>query len=250
MTKKHFQLLGVYRVKVAILAALAFLTVIPSAYALVSDEDVLNTPNIRVTATGESQAVPDMAIINLGVVTHDKTAQQALAANNKTMNDIINSFKNNGIHANDLQTMGLSIHQSQSDEQQKKKDESDLYQVSNSLTVRIRNLADAGKIFDQAIGFGVNSVSSIIFANVDTKPLYEEARKKAVTEAMKRAETLAHAAGVKLGKILEINEYNSSSHRMSRMMSLQRDDNDEDTNFLGGELNYSVTVNVAFAIDN
>ncbi|MDD9330263.1 MAG: SIMPL domain-containing protein, partial [Bartonella sp.] len=82
---------------------------------------IKNKPTITVTATGENQATPDMAIINLAVVTHDMTAQKALAANNKFMNDIIDTFKNNGIQANDLQTSSLSIYQTTSDKKQEKK---------------------------------------------------------------------------------------------------------------------------------
>ncbi|WP_208432068.1 SIMPL domain-containing protein, partial [Bartonella bovis] len=132
---------------------------------------------------------PDMAIINLAIVTYDKTAQKALTANNKSMNDIVNAFKNNGIQTNDLQTSGLSIYQSNPDKHHEKKNNEKLYHVTNSLTVRIRDLANAGKIFDQAIALGVNSVNDITFTNADIKPFYQEARKKAIAEAIEKAET-------------------------------------------------------------
>nr|WEQ92350.1 rC3 [synthetic construct] len=118
-----------------------------------------------------------------GGSTQDKTAQKALADNNKSMNDIINAFKNNGIQANDLQTSGLSIYQSNPNKDHEKKNNGIVYHVSNSLTVRIRDLSNAGKIFDQAMALGVNSVHGITFTNANTKPFYQEARKKAIAEA-------------------------------------------------------------------
>ncbi|GAA5097376.1 SIMPL domain-containing protein [Bartonella acomydis] len=209
----------------------------------------MKNATITVTATGESQAAPDMAIINLSVVTDDKTAQKALAENNKSMNDIVNAFKNSGIKANDLQTSGLSIYQSHPDKHHEKKNNEKLYHVSNSLTVRIRDISNAGKIFDQAMALGINSVNGITFTNADTKPLYQEARKKAIAEAIEKAKTIAQAADVKLGKITEINENNDHHYLMPRLMSRAADTSYADTNFSGGELSYNVSVTVVFSIE-
>lgn len=245
MIKTIFQPLNHYRVKMVMIA----LTLLASSLPIHAGESKMKNATIRVTATGESQAAPDMAIINLAVVTYDKTAQKALAANNKSMNDIVNAFKNNGIQANDLQTSGLSIYQSNPDKHHEKKNNERLYHVSNSLTVRIRDLANAGKIFDQAMTLGVNSVNGITFTNADTKPFYQEARKKAITEAMEKAETIAQAANLKLGKIIEINENNDNYYPSPRLMSSASHASYADTNFSGGELGYNVSVTVVFAID-
>ncbi|OPB32047.1 SIMPL domain-containing protein [Bartonella sp. AR 15-3] len=246
MTKIIFQLSNIYRIQLSILTVLSILT---TSLVVHAEETIKDASTITVTATGENQATPDMAIINLAVVTYDVTAQKALAANNKFMNDIMNTFKNNGIHANDLQTSGLSIYQITSDKKQEKKNNEITYHVSNSLTVNIRDLANAGKLFDQAMALGVNSVNGITFTNANTKPLYKEARKKAVTEAIAKAETLAQAANVKLGKIIKINESNNEYYPTPRLMSRAQPADYADTNFSGGELNYHVSVTITFAID-
>ncbi|WP_455480393.1 SIMPL domain-containing protein [Bartonella sp. B12(2025)] len=245
MTKKILQPLNHYRVKIAMMA----LALLASSLAVHAEESKTKNPTITVTATGESQAAPDMAIINLAVVTHDKTAQEALASNNKSMNDIINAFKKNNVQENDLQTSGLSIYGSDFDKYQEKKNNEKLYYVSNSLTVRIRDLANAGKIFDQAMALGVNLVNGITFTNANTKPFYQEARKKAIAEAIEKAETIAQAANLKLGKIIKINENNDSYYPMPRLMKSAAHASYADTNFSGGELGYSVNVTVVFSID-
>ncbi|WP_254492965.1 SIMPL domain-containing protein [Bartonella sp. B1099] len=243
MIEKKIQPLKSSLVKIAILTftLLATSLTVVHAYAEENKRDA----TITVTAIGESQAAPDMAIINLAVVTYDKTAQKALASNNQSINDIIKAFKNNGIQANDLQTSGLSIYQSSHE----KKNNEKLYHVSNSLTVRIRDLSNAGKIFDQAMALGINSVNGITFTNADTKPFYQEARKKAITEAIEKAQTIAQAADLKLGKIIEINEKDDYYRPTPRLMSRAADASYADTNFAGGELNYNVSVTVVFAID-
>ncbi|MET3559792.1 uncharacterized protein YggE [Bartonella japonica] len=229
--------------------AMVVLTLLSTLLAVHAEESKMKNATITVTATGESQAAPDMAIINLAVVTYDKTAQKALAANNKSMNDIVNAFKKNGIQANDLQTSGLSIYQSNSDKNHEQKESERLYHVSNSLTVRIRDLANAGKIFDQAMALGVNSVNGITFTNANTKPFYQDARKKAISEAIAKAETIAEAAHLKLGRIIKINENDDHYHHMPRLMSKAANADYTDTNFSGGELGYNVNVTVVFAID-
>ena len=80
------------------------------------------------------------------------------------------------------------------------------YSVFNNLTVRVRNLAQIGAILDRAVSLGVNSGGDIRFTNSDTAKILAEARKAAVKDAMARAATLAEAAGVRLGPILEITE--------------------------------------------
>lgn len=245
MTPKNFQPLKNYLVQVAMVIC----TLLAASLNVHAEKSNMKNSTITVTATGESQATPDMAIIHLAVVTYDTTAQKALAANNKSINDIINAFKNNGIQANDLQTSGLSIYQSNPNKNDDKQSNEKLYHVSNSLTVRIRELANAGKIFDQAMALGVNSVNGITFTNANTKPFYQEARKKAIAEAIEKAKTIAQAADVKLGKIIEINENSDYYHPTPRLMSRAADASYTDTNFSAGELNYNVSVTMVFSID-
>ncbi|KEC54637.1 SIMPL domain-containing protein [Bartonella koehlerae] len=247
MKKVIFKPLQSYPIKITMIT-LTLLAASPITHA---EESKMKNATITVTATGENQATPDMAIINFAVVTHNKTAQKALADNNKSMNDIVNAFKNNGIQENDLQTSGLSIYQSNQGKHHEKKNNGNgiVYHVSNSLTVRIRDLSNAGKIFDQAMALGVNSVHGITFTNADTKPFYQEARKQAITEAIEKAKTIAEAANLKLGKIIKINETDDNYYSRPHLMSKTVNASYTDTAFSSGELNYNVSVTVVFAIN-
>ena len=72
--------------------------------------------------------------------------------------------------------------------------------------MRIRDLSTVGTILDKTVSLGVNQGGDITFVNDDLKPGLAEARKRAVADALERARTLAEAAGVKLGRILAIEE--------------------------------------------
>ncbi|WP_455473798.1 SIMPL domain-containing protein [Bartonella sp. B30(2025)] len=245
MKKTLFQSLNGY----PIITMVAFTLLATPLTAHAEDSKPKNS-TITVTAIGESQTTPDIAIINLAVVTEHKTAQKALTTNNKAINNIIDALKNSGIQANDLQTSGLSIYQSVQDKYNNEKKENEkLYHVSNSLTVRIRDLSKIGKIFDQAMALGVNSVSGIHFINGDTKPFYQEARKKAVSEAIEKAETIAQTAHLKLGKIIKISENNDNYLPTPRLTRMSADTNDTNTNFSSGELSYHVGITVTFAVE-
>jgi uncharacterized protein YggE len=166
-------------------------------------------PRILVTGEGEAAIAPDMALLSLSVMREAKTAREALDANNSAMAEVIEAIKLFGIADRDIQTAGLQImprynYTNKPDGTQ----EAELvaYQVTNTLSVRVRDLVKTGEVIDKAVSLGVNQGGNIVFANDDPSAVITEARKKAVAEATAKARTLAEAAGVTLGRILEISD--------------------------------------------
>ncbi|MDQ2632589.1 MAG: SIMPL domain-containing protein [Pseudomonadota bacterium] len=166
-------------------------------------------PRIVVTGEGEAAVAPDMALLTLSVMREAKTAREALDANNAAMVEVIDAIKMFGIADRDLQTAGLQImprydYTNKPDGTQ----QADLvaYQVTNTLSVRVRDLVKTGEILDKAVSLGVNQGGNIVFTNDDPSATITEARKQAVAEATAKAKTLAEAAGVELGRILEISD--------------------------------------------
>lgn len=166
-------------------------------------------PRIVVTGEGEATVAPDMALLSLSVMREAKTAREALDANNSAMAEVIEAIKLLGVADRDLQTAGLQImprynFTNRPDGTQ----EAELvaYQVTNTLSVRVREIAKTGEIIDKAVSLGVNQGGNIVFTNDDPSATVTEARKKAVEEATAKANTLATAAGVTLGRVIEISE--------------------------------------------
>ncbi len=166
-------------------------------------------PRIVVTGEGEAAVAPDMALLSLSVMREAKTAREALDANNSAMAEVIEAIKLFGIADRDLQTAGLQImprynYTNKPDGTQTA--ELAAYQVTNTLSVRIRDLDKTGEILDKSVSLGVNQGGGVFFANDDPSAVITEARKKAVADAVAKARTLAEAAGVGLGKVIEIND--------------------------------------------
>lgn len=174
-------------------------------------DDMPPPPRIIVTGEGEAAVAPDLALLSLSVMREAKTAREAMDANNDAMAAVIAAMKSFGIEDRDLQTAGIQInprynYTNKPDGTQEA--ELAAYQVTNTLSVRIRDLAKTGEVLDRAVTLGVNQGGSISFSNDDPSKTITEARKNAVANAMEKAKTLAEAAGVNIGRVLEISDQN------------------------------------------
>ncbi|PTM92596.1 SIMPL domain-containing protein [Mycoplana dimorpha] len=212
-------------------------------------------PVVTVTGEGRSDVAPDMAIIELGVVKDAKTAREALDANNKAMADVMKALKDAGIAERDLQTSGFNINPQYQYPQNENGENKPAvlvgYQVSNMLSLRVRDLSKLGAILDQTVRLGVNMSGGIHFTNDKPEEAIGEARKKAVADAMAKARQLTDAAGIGLGQILEISEtsYRPSPVPMMRS-AMAKDFAAESVPIAAGETSYSVNVNVTFALQH
>ncbi|WP_271894833.1 SIMPL domain-containing protein [Candidatus Phyllobacterium onerii] len=237
--------------------SLAFATTAMMAvpFAALADE----TPRPRIAVTGEGQAAlaPDMALVSMVVLQEKPTAREALTANNEAMAKVLDAMKKAGIAERDLQTSGFNIEpryvypDNKDNTQPPEAPKIVGYAVSNSLTVRVRDLKKVGDILDQSVTLGVNQGGNLIFTNDKPEAIVEEARKNAVANAMAKAKTLTEAAGVGLGKVLEISEQSYSPRPMpmgqAKMMAAAPADS---VPVAAGENTYNVNVNVTFELKN
>nr|WP_223613455.1 SIMPL domain-containing protein [Phyllobacterium calauticae] len=214
-------------------------------------------PRITVTGEGEATAAPDMAIVSLVVLQEKPTAREALTANNETMAKVLDAMKKAGIAERDLQTSGFNIDPRYvyPDNKQGQPPQAPKivgYAVSNSLSVRVRDLKKVGEILDQSVTLGVNQGGNLTFTNDKPEAIVEEARKKAVANAIAKAKTLTAAAGVEVGKVIEISEQTFQPRPYggaprAKMMAAEASDS---VPVAAGENSYNVTVNVTFELKN
>ncbi|MDR6634566.1 uncharacterized protein YggE [Phyllobacterium sp. 1468] len=237
--------------------SLAFATTAMMAvpFAALADE----TPRPRIVVTGEGQAAsaPDMAIVSMVVLQEKPTAREALTANNEAMAKVLDAMKKAGIAERDLQTSGFNIEpryvypDNKDNTQPPEAPKIVGYAVSNSLTVRVRDLKKVGDILDQSVTLGVNQGGNLTFTNDKPEAIVEEARKNAVANALAKAKTLTEAAGVGLGKVIEISEQSYSPRPMpmgqAKMMAAAPADS---VPIATGENTYNVNVSVTFELKN
>ena len=231
------------------LAALAFAAAI--AFPAVAGAADMPPPRVVVLGEGESAIAPDMALLSLSVMREAGTARAALDANNDAMAAVIAAMKAAGDADRDLQTAGIQInprydYTNRPDGTQEAKLVA--YQVTNTLSVRVRDLASTGEIIDKAVSLGVNQGGGISFTNDDPSAALTEARKRAVADAMDKAKTLAEAAGVSLGRVIEISEQSYNQPPMPYMAKALPQEDAASVPIAAGENAYKVQVNVTFEL--
>lgn len=208
---------------------------------------------ISVTGKGSVRVVPDMASIRLGVVREAETARVALDANSKAMAEVLDALKAEGIADRDMQTSGLSIepryfYPKNLNNGTQEPPRIVGYQVSNMLEVRVRDISKAGNVLDKAVSLGVNSGGGISFGNQDVAAILNEARAKAVADAIDKAETFTKAAGVSLGRILVLSENQNGSRPVPVAFSRNADVAEAAVPIATGENRYEVIVDVQWEI--
>ena len=178
--------------------------------AVVSAQESAQPPmrKIEVTGVGEASARPDVAVTDLTVLRTAETARAALDEANKGMAAIVAAMKEMKIESRDLQTSGFSItpqyrYDNNPDGTQRPPVLTG-YEVRNTLSVRIRDIAGIGALLDKAVSLGVNQGGAIAFTLSDPAPVRSAARRNAVADAFATARTLAEAAGVPLGEIVSM----------------------------------------------
>lgn len=174
---------------------------------------------ITVVGQGMVSVVPDMANINLGVVTLGRTAHEALKDNSRAMQNVFSALEKNGLPKKDIQTSQLNLNP-QWDRRNNNGEPPKIvgYQAVNNVTVQVRDLEMLGSVLDQLSKVGANNMNGISFGLQQTDGPMNEARKNAVKNARQKAELYATAAGVKLGEVLSIHESGGGHPRpMMRM---------------------------------
>jgi uncharacterized protein YggE len=91
------------------------------------------------------------------------------------------------------------------------------FQATNQVSVNVRALARLATVLDQMIAAGANDVSGIHFTLSQRSTLLDKARSDAVADARRKAEVLAKAAGVRLGRAAAIIETSGQAIPMERM---------------------------------
>ncbi len=159
---------------------------------------------ISISAEGKVTALPDIATISVGVQTENKSVSSAQKENTTKMNAIIEKVKSFGLTAEDIKTSNYSIYP-QYDYVNGRQVERG-YMVTQNIDVKVRSLDKIGEILSAVGSLGANQVGGVAFTIDEPEELRQQARIKALEAAKKKAQALADAAGVKLGKVVGFSE--------------------------------------------
>jgi uncharacterized protein YggE len=195
---------GGFFVSVAAGLAIALLTGAP---AFAQDRDRAHI--VAVWGEGTARAVPDTADVSAGVVSEADTAAAALRANSAAMEKVMQTVQSFGIASGDVQTQGVNVSPVMSRPANSRADAPPQitgYRASNTVSIRVRDMAKLGTVLDTLVGAGANEMHGVRLTVGKPEALLDEARGKAMADAKRKAGLLAQAAGAKLGPVTSISE--------------------------------------------
>jgi uncharacterized protein YggE len=213
------------------------------------NEAIASPPGtIRVVGEATVTAKPDMAELDLGVISEAKTAEAAGADNAKKMDRVIALLKKEVGAAGEVKTVGYMVTERYSEA--KPNDPKPVivaYVVTNVVRARIPEVKSAGRIVDLALKQGANEVQRLIFTLKNPEPVQAEALKAAATKARARATALAAALGLKLGNVISVSDGDFGQHPAPFADMKRMSVADVATPIEAGQLEVSATVTIFFA---
>jgi uncharacterized protein len=167
-------------------------------------------PHITVTGTGTYKIRPNMATISIGVVTEHRSSQMAVGENARVSQLVQAAVQKAGAVASDIQTSNYSIEPQYTDGKTGRGPSISGYQVTNTVSAKVRDVALIGNVVDAATEAGANSINGITFGLQDPESAQEESLDRAMADAHRKALRLAASAGVVISGIIAIEEGQST----------------------------------------
>ena len=164
---------------------------------------------LDVSATGEVIRVPDLAVINAGVVTRAATAGGAIQQAATRMARVREALRQAGIADRDIQTSNISL-EPQYTYANNQPPKLNGYAATNQLSIRFRDIENTGKILDALVKEGANQISGPNLTIDKPEAALDEARGKAVAAARARADLYARSLGMRVVRVVSVSESGGS----------------------------------------
>ena len=200
-------LIGATRSGGASAAASTLAKTVNSSPSQLSTTPVVGGPGITVGGSAKVAGTSDTLLLDLSVEANASSVSEALASANLSADAVQKSLLGNGVAKKDLQTSGLNV-QPNYDYSTSGTPRITGYQVSESVSAKLRDLGRAGDAIGNAVSAGGNAVrvNGISLDLEDTGALVSSARDKAFADAKAKAEQYAKDAGRTVGDVVSITE--------------------------------------------
>jgi uncharacterized protein YggE len=204
--------------------------------------------NLSVSWDGKAFAKPDTFIVTVLAEEKSKNTKDGFALVNTKIAQIKKVLLDNGIAEKDIQSNNISINPNYNYENGKST--IDWFIASHGLTVKIRNLENVDTILSSVSAIANLQIQTTSYDIDDKTPLYKTARELAIAKARQKAEDMAKASGITLGRILSISESQWYAQPMSNQYyaRAEMDSVAPGSWISAGELEISTTVSITYEI--
>jgi uncharacterized protein YggE len=234
-------------ISVRTVAALSVAIALLGAAGLSTPANASDTRYISVSATGSTSVVPDAVRITATVSVVGKTSKEALAAASTTSAAVRKALTANKIATKDVATQSVSVYPEYTYPANGTPVLSG-YRASQSFDITVRVASTAGVVVDAIVDAGgdylqLNTASPFV---LDNDKATETARASAVARAKAKANSYAKLLGVKLGKVIYLDETSTPSTYPVYAASAKAEDSVTQIDL--GEQKVTVSVTVRWSI--
>ncbi len=215
----------------------------------VNSVQTTKTNTFHVQGTGKVSAAPDSATLSFGVTKSASTIADAQNQTNTLIAAITNALNKEGIDSKNIKTTSYTVNPNYDFASGSQRITG--YTVSQTIELTIPQLEKVNKILDVLTANGANIVNQVAFTFSDTKKkdLENQARQLAVSEAKQKAQGLASAAGIRLGRVIDVTEAANQELRPIMPMIAQKTDfaaGGTPSQVTPGENSISLTVTISY----
>ncbi|MFT5849870.1 MAG: hypothetical protein ACI9H6_000696, partial [Patiriisocius sp.] len=216
---------------VQVLVALVLLGVIASlaSYTHLTLKESKGTftgeTTISVSGEGEVLAKPDIGQFSFAVRAEGVDAVEAQENSAEAINAIIAYLEGADVKEEDVKTQNYNLNPKYRYEERACSFDGycppgerviDGYEVYQNVSVKVRDLDNAGTLISNVGERGATNISSLQFTIDDESALEAEAREKAIVDAKAKAQVLADDLGLKLDRIVGFHENGGGSYEYDR----------------------------------
>ncbi len=233
----------------------------PATYGYFGWNTPRQEPAIWVTGRAKVAVAPDLALLDLGVEVTLPTVAEARNEAAQAMDAVMAALTAAGVKDSDIQTRHFDIRprydwrEVEEDGVRSSQEVLIGYRVTNRLSVKVRDMDSVSQVIDEVITAGGDAIRfrDLQFTVEDTSPLMTQLREEAVGDGMKKAGHYAELSGLTLGEVAYVSEPGVSMFgarsvfQESAQFALAAAY--DQTSVSGGELQVSLTVEMAFEAD-
>lgn len=161
---------------------------------------------ITVSAQGMTTASPDTADISFSVLSQGQDPQSLSANNTQKMNAVLQFVSSQNIASSDIQTTAYDLEPNYQYDKVSQKNIINGYTLTQTVTVKIRNLNNVATVLGGLAPLGVNEIGGVTFTIDDDTAVVAAARADAFAKAETKAQSMAQEAGVSLGQVVNVSE--------------------------------------------
>lgn len=208
-----------------------------------------NQNSISVAGDGQVFATPDTFILSVVAQEKTKTTQEGFAQVGAKIASLKALMIQNGVAEKDIQSVNISINPNYIYDNGKST--IDWFLATHGLTIKIRKLESVDQILTGVSTIAWVQIQSTSYDIDDKTELYRAARTLAIAKARAKAEDMAKATGISIGKVTSISENQSSTPPIyqNQMMKVSNVGEMSDAGGISaGQLEVTTTVSINYEI--